>query len=93
MKKIYVIGLLSLVVLLSVVGAPVIQGDFVFDYDTQKGGYIVYGINRNITEAEIPSFIGGNAVVGVADRAFMQYSNLTKITLPDTITWQARTLQ
>lgn len=41
---------------------------------------------KNVDSIEIPSTYNGKAVTQIADKAFMNLSNLTKITIPDSIT-------
>ncbi len=64
---------------LSIPGA--IGGDITFDFSTG----IVTAAEASITTLNLPSYLIGHQVVGVAQNAFADCANLTSITLTDTL--------
>ncbi len=55
--------------------------------DRTEGGYAVAGYQGDDGEVTIPAEVDGVPVVGILDHAFAEYSSLTGITLPESITF------
>ena len=54
--------------------------------DTTKTAAIYNYLNKDATEVTIPAVIDGYTVTEICDEAFRLHKNITKITLPDTVT-------
>ena len=56
-----------------------------YELNEQKDGYIVSSCGSSATSVEIPDEINGLPVVGIKERAFENRSNLTSITISDSV--------
>ncbi|MEE1125016.1 MAG: leucine-rich repeat protein [Acutalibacteraceae bacterium] len=55
-------------------------------YDIVGDNIHIQGVNdKTVQEVSIPSNIGGRSVTEISDNAFLECTNMVKITLPDTI--------
>ncbi len=57
-----------------------------YELNEQKDGYIVSSCGSSATTVEIPDEINGLPVVGIKENAFENRSNLTSVTIPDSVT-------
>ena len=57
-----------------------------FSYEEKEDGLYITGYLGSATSVIIPAEIDGKKVVGIGDRAFFGCSNLTSVTLPDSVT-------
>ncbi|MDD5889045.1 MAG: leucine-rich repeat protein [Ruminococcus sp.] len=56
-------------------------------YEIVNGNIHIQGANdKTVTEISIPSTIDNKTVTEISDNAFLEFTNLSEITLPDTIT-------
>lgn len=56
-------------------------------YEIVNGNIHIQGANdKTVTEITIPSTIDNKTVTEISDNAFFEFTNLSKITLPDTVT-------
>ena len=62
---------------------PVTGGNIYFD----KAERAIVGCDKTVTAADIPSAIDGTPVTGIWEEAFSGCSNLTSVTIPDSVTY------
>ena len=62
------------------------QNGLTYALNEQKNGYVVTDCGESMTVAEISAEINGLPVVGIEEKAFENCSNLTGITIPDSVT-------
>ena len=66
-------------------GERIITDDYVYYYSADLDGYVVYCLNKELTEATIQSKVEGKDVVAIGDYAFKGFSKIESISLPNTI--------
>ena len=62
------------------------QNGLTYALNEQKNGYVVTDCGESTTVAEISAEINGLPVVGIEEKVFENCSNLTGITIPDSVT-------
>jgi hypothetical protein len=95
MKKtaMYLLALFALALLLSIKtqAASITEKDTasIFTYELNKDGtYTITGAkDKTITTAVIPDKIGGKTVTAIGDEAFWFYENLSKVTIPESVSY------
>ena len=98
MKKtvLYLLALFALALLLSIKtqAASITDKDSgsIFTYELNKDGtYTITGAkDKPITTAVIPNKIDGKTVTAIGDEAFWFYENLSKVTIPESVSYVGR---
>ena len=67
------------------INKKIIQKDFAFYYAEDENGYVVYGMDENLSLVNIPSQIEGIDVVAIGKQAFQNF-RIGELVMPDTIT-------